>query len=75
VAKTEEEKADAQRDLAERNILYDKWYGFAFDVAVEAERLKYEKEGRKKPRKPASKEIYLQKKHMSRSDRSNGGVD
>ncbi|KAH8750252.1 hypothetical protein F5882DRAFT_445693 [Hyaloscypha sp. PMI_1271] len=75
VAETEEEKADAQRDLAERNIPYDKWYGFVFDVAAEAERLKYEKEGRKKPGKPASKEIYLQKKHMSRGDRSNGGVD
>jgi hypothetical protein len=43
----------------ERNILYNKWYGFVFDVTVEADRLKYEKEGRKKPGKPVLKEIYL----------------
>jgi hypothetical protein len=75
VAETAKEKEDARRDLEERNIPYDKWYGFAFDVAQEAERLEYEKRGKKKRGPVASKEIYLRDKRFSRGDRSNGGVD
>ena len=69
------EKEDAWQDLKERNIPYDKWYGFAFDVTQEAKRLDYEKKGKKKPGKTASKEIYLRDKRINRGDRSNGGVD